>query len=360
MLPHLQLACLQSLTSESLALHLYSHPLAALPLATLADQAWYHFDHHQIEAAIVLFTLIQARAHVSADAYFQEVAHNSLQFLATELAQRPAAASAVSQPSPEAALLRLEAEVHLKEGQLCYEQGWWADALHHLESALQIFTALQVAVGVGRSLALMGEIHRTQGHGNRAQAYSQAAATVLENTPAQRDRAQALTCLGLAHWAEQDCAQARQALEAALHLYQSLKAPFEEGRVLTWLGQVYAGQREFMFALACYEATLDLYLLLPSTREVEWQTAQVLTRLGYLCEQTGRPELAIAPYQDALERYQRLEDGVGGRHLARCLGRLHEDQGRFTLALDYYQQALADMPSATLTQLSLRCDDFPA
>lgn len=360
MLPHLKLTCIQSIAPTFLALHLYRQPLATLPIVTLADQAWQHFDHQQIEAAIVLFTLIQARAQTSADSYFQEVTHNSLQFLATELARRTPTSSAVSQPHPEAALLRLEAEVHLKEGQLCYEQGWWADALHHLESALQIFTALQVAVGVGRSLALMGAIHRTQGYANRAQAYSQAAAVVLENTPAQRDLAQALTCLGLAHWAEQDYNPAQQALETALHLYQTLKMPFEEGRVLTWLGQIYGYQREFMFALACYEATLDLYLPLPQTEDVERQTAQVLMRLGPLCEQTGRPQLAIAPYQEALERYQRLGDGVGGRHLARCLGRLHEDQGRFTLALDYYQQALADMSSATMAQLSLRCDDFPA
>ena len=372
----LQLTCIQSVAPKFLALHLYSQSLAALPLATLADQAWHHFDHQRLEAAIVLFTLIQARSsqgsdlaplgrlrqrpsQASADTYFQEVSHNSLLFLVTELAQRsPTATTVDSRPHPEAALLRLEAEVHLKEGQLCYGQGWAIDALHHLEAALKIFTTLQVAVGVGRSLALMGEIHRVQGNISRALASSQAAVTVLENTPAQLERAQALTCMGLAHWAEQDYTPAQQALETALHLYQNLQTPFEEGRVLTWLGQIYVCQGEFMFALACYEATLDLYLPLPQTEAVERQTAQVLIRLGQLCEQTDRPQLAIAPYQEALKQYQRLGDGAGVRHLARCLGRLHETQGRFTLALDYYQQALADVPSATLAHISLRCDDF--
>lgn len=359
-LPQVQLTCLQTLAPTSLALCLYSQPLAGVPLATLADQAWHHFDHQQLEAALVLFALIQGRSHLEADDYFQSVAHNSLLFLATAL-EPPAAVATLAPsrllPTPQDPLLRLEAEVHLAEGRFCYQQGEWHDALRHLDLALQTFSALQVGVGVGCTLALMAQIHWLQGEPSRALAYSQAAVAVLEDTPARPERAQALTCMGLVHLQQRDYPQAQQALEAALHLYQALQDPFQEGVVLTCLGRVYAQRREFMFALACYEATLDLYWPLPRTDYVERQTARVLTWLGQLCEETKRPELAIAPYQDALDRYQRLGDTRRGQPLARRLGSLYEDQGRFTLALDYYQQALQAMAPEAIGSTPLRGDD---
>jgi tetratricopeptide (TPR) repeat protein len=322
--------------------------LALIPLPTLVDWGWDHFDGDRLGLALVTFAVVRLRSQPGD--YFYTLADNSLSFLAMEVRHRSGGAvttSAMEDGSEESTLALLEAQVHLTEADFCHQQDHPSDALIHAERALRDFVAFQDSGGVGRSLSQLGQIYLAQGQVDRAVAYGQAAVAVLADTAAIAAQAAAWHGLGLARAAQGDWEGAQTALNAALDRYYRLGQPDAEVHTLIALGQVYVQRREFMFALACYEAALDLGTTRPHHRRA---MAQTLIQVGELCEATDRPLWAIAPYEDALDRYRQLGDDAQVQHLYRRLGRLHEALGQVHQALQCYQQAMQPQAVARLRE----------
>ncbi len=377
MCPQLQLIYLQTTSPIVLLAEGYGTDLATLSLTELVNQGWQAFDHGHLLAASLHFVELGTRSKVQREAYFAEMAENSLQFLASELAQQqdcqpqnateendvevtpenisvpPAQTIAADPVDPEIPLgtCRLEGQVHLREALFCHRRGQFTPALRHLEAALSRFTSVQDLAGVGHSLSLLGQVYLAQGQAGRALAYCQAATAILSDLNTHPEQGPALQHLGLAHLQKGDFKQAKAALEAALTYFHQQGEILAEGTTLVYLGRVYLHQREFMFALACYEGALDSYLSLSSDQHPKALIAQVLGWIGRLYADTGRSELAIAPYWDALKRYRDLGLWDKVRDLFRRLGRLYETQQRFTIALECYQQSLQGMAPAALPRL---------
>lgn len=144
-----------------------------------------------------------------------------------------------------------------------YHHQRFAKALKNFHLALQYYTQLQHATGIGKSLnGLSGVYLQIQQYG-QALACSQAAIAALEATSARQDYALATYQLGVSHLKLQHFSEAEAALNKAITLYHALGDAINEDRVLLHLGQVYAYRQEYMFAIACYEAAIDSLMKQP-------------------------------------------------------------------------------------------------
>jgi tetratricopeptide (TPR) repeat protein len=343
------LPLLTNTSYTTLTAWLYCKAKSEQPLQNRVTQGWQQFDQGDIAAAIACFQAVLSHAEAIGDSHFTDIARNSLQFVEQALIDLEADLEALplldvsasddnhADLSPEMGNRSQSGQGHLSTAQAAIQVACFPVALQYLDRALHQFTIKADLSGVGRTLAVMAEVHLATADYSRSLTYGQAAIAVLEDCDAPSVLAQTLQKLGLAHFylGNLDAAQAK--LEQAATLYHHLGNTRSEGTVLKQLGQVYRQQKAFMFALATYEAALDCCLDLPPATSQDL-TAVVLHHTGQLYEEMGYPEFAIAPYRDALETYRKLGDVAKATLLLQHLGVLYEGQGQYAMAVECYHQ----------------------
>ncbi len=224
------------------------------------------------------------------------------------------------------------------------------DSLRHWESALHAYVQVHNEVGMGHSLIELSKVHFQAARVDRALAYAQAAATMLENTHAQATYVQALYQQGLIYQEMGNWMAAETCFKQALTVLAeaSMDEVVLESQVLLQLGQVYAQQGKYLFALACYEAVLDHVLTHECPDALAELLAEVLIATLHLCEQTYSGEAVIATYQSVLQPYLAAQNPTQIARLVQQLGQFHESKARYRLALECYAQALKTIPPVAL------------
>ena len=130
----------------------------------------------------------------------------------------------------------------------------------------------------------LSQVCLTQARYDRALAYSQAAASILEETTAQADYAIALYHMGRCHYELDHMARAEQCFEHALVQFHTVDDRERENYSLAYLGKIYAQRQQIWSALACYEAVLDSLATQPFWAEAEPLLAIVLPAIDAICQ----------------------------------------------------------------------------
>ncbi|MET8281727.1 tetratricopeptide repeat protein [Micromonospora sp. NPDC005174] len=179
----------------------------------------------------------------------------------------------------------------------------YADALGHLERALDLYVASGDTEGEARTHQNLASLWDRQGEPRRALEHSERTLVLARTVGHRRAQADALNAVGWCHAQLGEHLTAVTYCQQALDLLQQLDD--RAGEAATWdsLGYAHHHLGQFGRAVECYERTLDL------TRDLGdlWGEADTLSRLGDTRLALGDPASARADWQGALDIFTALD-----------------------------------------------------
>ncbi|RDI63041.1 tetratricopeptide repeat protein [Nocardia pseudobrasiliensis] len=150
-------------------------------------------------------------------------------------------------------------------------------------------------------------------------------------------QANALTNLGIVHWATGEYEQAIRLHQQALGHYRDLGNPLGEANALTNLGIVHHHTGDFATAADLLKQALGHYRDLPD----RLGEANAFTNLARAHGATGDYKYAAELYQQALNHYRDLADRLGEAIALINLGFLHWETGDYENAAELHERALS-------------------
>jgi DNA-binding SARP family transcriptional activator len=228
---------------------------------------------------------------------------------------------AASQRTALAAAQRLgdrrgQARVHRDLGAACTQQGDYAAAHAHLQSALDLFTELgdhadqaRVHYGLAWALECQGEYRAALGHAFRSLRTFRAAGYRV-------GEARALNAVGWCEALLGDYQQALDHLGQALRLYRELGEQLGESTALDSLGLAHHRLGEYHEAVRCYSRAADLRAEVGN----RFRQAETLSCLGDTHQSAGHREAARDAWLRALAILDDLRHPDAGRVRVKLAG----------------------------------------
>ncbi|MET8265743.1 ATP-binding protein [Micromonospora arida] len=265
--------------AEAMAWLTAEHPVL---LAALRQAAGAGFDAHTWRLGRALDTFLDRQGH------WQDRVETCRAALL--------AAERLGDPVAQAVAHRFLAGAHTVVNQ-------YADALSHLEQALDLYVRAGDTEGEARTHQNLASLWDRQGEPRKALEHSQRTLVLARAAGHRRAQADALNAVG---WCHAQLGEHRGALaycEQALALLQQLDD--RAGEAATWdsLGFAHHHLGQYGRAVECYERTLEL------TRDLgdRWGEADTLSRLGDTRHALGDPTSGRADWQRALDIFTALD-----------------------------------------------------
>jgi CHAT domain-containing protein len=258
-------------------------------------------------------------------------------------------------------LMKLRADVFLKETLAAFDEGRFGDVLAPGRSALEIYTALNDAVGQGKTLHYMGQAQRRLANYPEALSLHNQALVSATRSSDRLLRGQALIDIGDVHERKKEPENAIKFYTEAL---QALKSPAdwqEAGRALRQMGDVHVATGRFESAYSAYNKALQYAEKAKDMQHV----AEFNDYIGFCHRRLGDYIMAMKYHRKALESADRIvSDDVRLRararslnHLGLCASKLAEEDAadgnqaqaaeRYSVAIDYEKEALGLAVSAS-------------
>ncbi|MFJ2082725.1 ATP-binding protein [Micromonospora chokoriensis] len=178
----------------------------------------------------------------------------------------------------------------------------YADAMGHLERALDLYVTSGDTEGQARTHQNLASLWDRQGEHRKALGHSQRTLVLARSAGHRRAQADALNAVGWCHAQLGEHLAALSYCEQALDLLQQLDD--RAGEAATWdsLGFAHHNLGQYGRAVECYERTLELARDLGDL----WGEADTLSRLGDTRHALGDPTSARADWRRALDIFTAL------------------------------------------------------
>ncbi|WP_051723633.1 ATP-binding protein [Micromonospora chokoriensis] len=279
--------------AEALAWLSAEHPVLLAALRQSADAG---FDAHTWRLGRALDTFLDRQGHW----------HDRVETCQAALL----AAERLGDPAAQAVAHRFLAGAHTVVNR-------YADALGHLERALDLYVRAGDVEGEARTHQNLASLWDRQGEPRKALEHSKRTLVLAQAAGHRRAQADALNAVGWCLAQLGDHLAALTYCEQALDLLRQLGD--QAGEAATWdsLGYAHHHLGQYDRAVECYERTLELARDLGD----RWGEADTLSRLGDTRDALGDPTSARADWQRALDIFTALQhpdaDAVRARlHLA--------------------------------------------
>ena len=169
------------------------------------------------------------------------------------------------------------------------ERGEAAEAIAHLEQAVQQLGPLRMRPSQGRFMAFLSEAYRVQGNLDKAHALALQGLQIAEDTQYRYVVGWLQRTLGLIAQARDTLEEAQGCLEAALQTFTTLTAQFEMGRTHLDLAALAQAQGNLAVATMHLHTAYGFFETLRVPRYSE-RTAQLTRALGVASEVRTTPE----------------------------------------------------------------------
>ena len=130
--------------------------------------------------------------------------------------------------------------------------------------------------------------------------------------------------------------EAKEEFETAYNLYQKNDDKKGMSYMLTEIGVIFQNRGKPEQALEYYQNALEIAEELKDVRG----KATMLNNIGRVYQDWGKHEQALEYYQNALKIAEELKDIRGKAKMLNNIGRVYQDWGKHEQALEYYQNAL--------------------
>ncbi len=191
-------------------------------------------------------------------------------------------------------------------------------------------------LGQANALTNLGIVHWATGDYEQAMRLHQQALDHYRDLGNPLGEANALTNLGVAHHQTGDFATAADLLKLALGHYRDLPDRLGEANALTNLARAHGATGDYKYAAELHQQALDHYRDLAD----RLGEAIALINLGFLRWETGDYENAAELHERALSHYRDLGNRLGEGDALNNLGLLHWTTGNYQQASELLEQAL--------------------
>ncbi|MGZ5434627.1 MAG: CHAT domain-containing protein [Pyrinomonadaceae bacterium] len=270
--------------------------------------------------------------------------------------------------------VREEARALANKGEIDYSFGRYQDAIDSLERALTLLGKDNAPDRV-RALLNLGYANFDLRVIEKARAHYQEALTESRAINDQRGQALALTALGGVSSYLGDKQAALDFQAQALSLFRRIGDRNGEGVALNGLGYVYRGLAEYQKSLDCYLEALQRFrelgnreaenftitlvgkayeglgnnekareyfeLAINQTPTYSQTRAGALNSIGFVLEQSGEWQNALAYYERAFRLYTTINDKMNQAATLNRIGAVYAKRGNSKSSLAHYRRALA-------------------
>ncbi|MCX7682680.1 MAG: tetratricopeptide repeat protein, partial [Anaerolineae bacterium] len=233
----------------------------------------------------------------------------------------------------------------------CYNRtGDYAQAVHHLETALMLARQARDPRAETEALTLLAQATSERGNYEMAQRYLDEVLTLARTHGDRTNEAAALSMLGSLAWRWGDLARAAACCQESLAIYQELGNRQRIPRLLNVLGILAILQGEYAQAVQHYEESVSVAREANDRQAV----ADMLNNLGYIHHHyTGDAGQARRYYQESLSISREIGHRHGATSTLSNLGHLYVLMGDYALAWQHLREALSEATAIESVPLTL-------
>ncbi|MBZ0307941.1 MAG: tetratricopeptide repeat protein, partial [Anaerolineae bacterium] len=200
------------------------------------------------------------------------------------------------------------------------------------ERALLLYYQNKSLSGQANTLKALGDLKARMGDRVAAQDFYDRTLLLYAQIDFQLGQANTLKALGDLSVQNAEPRFARDYYNKALALYQQIDFQLGKANTFKALGDLSREEMKLAAATEFYEKALPIY----ENLGIHLETAEIYVALAVL-----KPDEAVGHYQQALARYQKINNGVQGVQVLLALARWHRQQEESLAAEKYLAQALA-------------------
>ncbi len=226
-------------------------------------------------------------------------------------------------------------------GRLDSRQGHILDALDKLRQAERFWREVGDRIELNGVLDVTGEVYRKFGEPQRALDYHRQALELLDPHGEPLERATTLSFIGQSYLANGELDRAAEAFAECLRLrQQGGGTEVELAKAWAGLGVVEERRRNPQRALELFQKALGVFR---QRNDLLLDYATILNNIAWIHNDLGELTQALELHRQALELYRLLEDHEGRALSLRGLAVAYRRLGQELSALDYAEQALAQI-----------------